>query len=166
MAQSEQGYIAEIGQKLKAAEVCISLAAELLSRPGALSSLSIVEIYRLEKRLRSARNELFPTGYFADVAWDILVDLFLADDEHRKLSIADLSARNDVPLSTLLRYLAKMEEDGLVYRTPDHHDKRRVFIKLTSAAEQKLQHVANDAQPHFPKPDPVGSSTSAVDPWR
>lgn len=136
----------DIGNKLRSAQACIGLAAELLTRPDTLASFSDIEIYKLERELRSVRGRMFPKGYFADVAWDVMVDLFVAGNERRKLSIADLVVRNKVPLSTLLRYLAVMEEDGLIYRIPDHHDKRRVFIKLTPAAEEKLKHTAGVAK--------------------
>lgn len=146
MIQNEKDDYIDIGNKLRSAQACISLAAELLSKSDTLANCTSIEIFRLERELRSVRSGIFPAGYFADVAWDVMVDLFVAGSERRKLSIADLAERNRVPLSTLLRYLAVMEEDELIYRIPDHHDKRRVFIKLTPVAEEKLKHSADAAK--------------------
>lgn len=146
MEQGLREDIADIDNKLKTAQACIGLAAEMLNSSGVFSRCSSAEVYKFEKRIRAVRNGLFATGYFADVAWEVMVDLFVANVENRKLSIADLAERNDVPLSTLLRYLARMEDDELIYRIPDHHDKRRVFIKLTIIAEDKLKHIADSAK--------------------
>ena len=146
MGQASREDISDIGSKLKTAQASIGLAAEILGRPDVFSSCSSADVYKFEKQIRAVRNGLFATGYFADVAWEVMVDLFVADTENRKLSIADLAERNDVPLSTLLRYLARMEKDELIYRIPDTHDKRRIFIKLTPVAKEKLMHVADSAK--------------------
>ena len=44
-------------------------------------------------------------------------------------------------MTTVLRYLALLEQDGIIERTPDPSDGRRVFVKLTEHGMSGLRQI-------------------------
>lgn len=82
-------------------------------------------------RLRQMRSTHFPSGYFADVMWDILLELNEAHRLGRELSVSDLGLQAGVPSTTAQRYLHMLELDGFVLRRNDNRDSRRSFVYLS-----------------------------------
>lgn len=83
------------------------------------------------RRLRAA---LFAENLFADPAWDILLELYASALEQQRHTIGSLGAAVPVPSTTMLRWLATLENEGLVERTADRLDARRIFVALTHNA--------------------------------
>jgi DNA-binding MarR family transcriptional regulator len=83
------------------------------------------------------------TRYLAEVsgepAWDMLLALFCLPARKKRLSVSGLSHAAEVPVTTGLRWLGKMESCGLVERTPDETDARRFYLSLTSKGEQLMR---------------------------
>ena len=85
-------------------------------------------------RARRLRERFFGPGLLEDPAWDILLDLFAARLEDRKVSVSSLCIAAAVPSTTGLRWIARLTEVGLLTREPDARDRRRAFVTLTDAA--------------------------------
>ncbi|MEI9928036.1 MAG: MarR family winged helix-turn-helix transcriptional regulator [Sphingomonas sp.] len=98
----------------------------------------LASIARSCLRARRARDSLFPPGLLADPAWDMLLELFVADAEGRWLSVSDACAAARVPQTTGLRWVAQLERLDLVRRRADLHDARRSYVHLTVAARRAL----------------------------
>jgi hypothetical protein len=62
--------------------------------------------------VRRERRRTFGDDLFSDPAWDILLELLAARLAQRRVALADLS--DIVPASTLARWVAALEERGLV----------------------------------------------------
>lgn len=88
---------------------------------------------------RRFRDDLFPGDLFADPAWDILIDLFVAHGEGRRVSITDACIAAAVPPTTALRWMHKLEEAGHVERRPDERDRRRFWAVLSIEAIAKVR---------------------------
>lgn len=72
--------------------------------------------------------------FFGDPAWNMLVELFIAHEERRDLTAAQVCGRTDAALQTAHRWLAIMEREGLVMAvraTSDEAD-RQIFISPAS----------------------------------
>jgi|KBSMisStandDraft_5_1062788.scaffolds.fasta_scaffold1562098_1 DNA-binding MarR family transcriptional regulator len=82
-------------------------------------------------RARSKRADLFDPRLFSDPAWDILLELFVAEADHRRLQVSAIGLAAGIPLTTTLRWLNSLSERGLIERTPDVTDARRFFIQLS-----------------------------------
>jgi DNA-binding MarR family transcriptional regulator len=80
---------------------------------------------------RRRRGALFDEQLFSDPAWDILLELYALHLEQVRASVSGLYVASSVPASTAIRWIAKLEQDGLVTRTGDQLDARRSWIKLT-----------------------------------
>jgi DNA-binding MarR family transcriptional regulator len=80
---------------------------------------------------------------FADPAWDMVIDLFAAWAEGRRISVSSVCIASGVPRSTALRWVVEMERQGLVRRWPDARDGRRTFIEITRDAAEGVERWLN-----------------------
>ncbi|WP_066798365.1 winged helix DNA-binding protein [Sphingomonas soli] len=83
-------------------------------------------------RSRRLRGQFFPADLFADPAWDMLLDLFAATLEKRRVSVSSLCIAAAVPPTTALRWIGTMHENGLFERQADPSDRRRAYIALSA----------------------------------
>lgn len=90
-------------------------------------------------RARRMRAAYLPAELFADPAWDMLLDLFAAELEHRRVSVSSLCIAAAVPGTTALRWIGSMVETKLFERYADPHDRRRAFISLSGTAREGMQ---------------------------
>jgi DNA-binding MarR family transcriptional regulator len=90
-------------------------------------------------RRRRNRERLFGDGLFFDPAWDILLELFVAQTREQRLAVSELGVATAIPQTTTLRWLAQLEKSGLITRRPDPVDARRIFVQLTSKAFDAMQ---------------------------
>ena len=82
-------------------------------------------------RIRAERRKFLPAHLFADPAWDMLLDLYLADILSQRISISSLCIASNVPASTALRWITTLQREGLVERAGDPYDHRRYFTSLS-----------------------------------
>lgn len=106
----------------------------------------------LEVKIRQARRRHLPDHYAGDPAWEILLALECAERDERRCFICDLEAASGLPPTTVLRYLAKLEEDGYVARTPSADDRRKIEITLTDTGRDVLRNLFEDALRSFERP--------------
>src|SRR4051794_18041517 len=59
-------------------------------------------------------------------------------DRHGPLTPSELAGRERVQRPTATRMLARLEEDGLVARTADLHDRRSYLVAVTPAGRELL----------------------------
>jgi DNA-binding MarR family transcriptional regulator len=76
---------------------------------------------------------------FSDPAWDILLELYIAEWEQRRLSITALSDRSGVAGTTVLRWLELFEREGLISKRCDPLDRRRVYVSLSALGIRAMQ---------------------------
>jgi hypothetical protein len=108
--------------------------------PGAWTkdeAMALVDA-RIEYRARREREYIFGEGRFADPVWDILLDLFIARSEGRKVSVSSACIAAMVPPTTALRHIANMADDGLVERTRHPKDNRCSYLSLSDTAYSKM----------------------------
>jgi hypothetical protein len=78
---------------------------------------------------RRRRSQIAGTGdLFGEPAWDILLNLFIAGCEGRRLSVAALCSDAGAPESTALRWIAVLERRGLIVR---EGEPERAFARLS-----------------------------------
>ena len=81
--------------------------------------------------VRRLRGRFLPAHLFADPSWDMLLDLYDAELAASQVSVTLLSASSNLPLTTALRRLDVLEEQGLVSRFEDPSDRRKTLVRLT-----------------------------------
>lgn len=103
--------------------------------------MTAVERAQALYELRRARALFFGSDadLFAEPAWDMLLDLFIARGRGHNLSISDTCVGAEVPPTTGLRWIGLLETRGLVERVRDSHDGRRCFLRLTPSGYETMR---------------------------
>jgi DNA-binding MarR family transcriptional regulator len=92
---------------------------------------------------RRQRELVLGKELFSDPAWDILLELYAAALGQRRVPTSELSIAAGIPLTTTLRWISKLESEGLVTRADDPLDGRRVWIALANQAVQMMSSYFN-----------------------
>ncbi len=87
------------------------------------------QLYEARRRRDAAASI---KGLFGEPGWDILLDLYIARTARTALQVSSVCAGAGVPSTTILRWIARLEREGLIIRTADQDDARRRFVSLTS----------------------------------
>jgi DNA-binding MarR family transcriptional regulator len=123
------------------------LKRHVLTRSGVPAFGSPASHVRAILRARRAREELIGADLFADPAWDMLLDLYAADLEQRKVSTSELCIAAAVPATTALRWIEKLVQMNMVTREDDHLDGRRTWVALSRAARLKMESYFHSMAP-------------------
>lgn len=82
---------------------------------------------------RRRRTKIFKSeDLFGEPAWDIMLDLFIATKERRRVSVTSACIGSAVPSTTALRWISILEKQGFLVREADPGDARRVYVKLSA----------------------------------
>jgi DNA-binding MarR family transcriptional regulator len=86
------------------------------------------------RQIRSARDlrhEWFDRNIFGEPAWEMLLTLYIIDDEERRLSTRRIAKLANLSLTTTLRWLDYLEEQLLISRRRNPFDQRVVDTELS-----------------------------------
>jgi DNA-binding MarR family transcriptional regulator len=100
-----------------------------------------------ERRLR-ARH--FAGNLFAEPMWDMLLDLYIADCERRRITVKSVCIGADVPTTTALRHLSWLHEQGLVERLSHPRDARSTYVRLSAQAISAMENYLSDLAARHP----------------
>lgn len=110
----------------------------------AKSQFADVLAIRSAIQARSSRKRHFTSDLFADPAWDMLLELYAAALTQRKLTVSRLGGRSGVPMTTALRWMGTLEKRGLIERSHDRLDGRRVFLTLSQKGQDAMSAYFDD----------------------
>lgn len=126
----------EIGTSASADILDIGIPMESRETPKTATSQDHpvwVELARQTYEDRRRRTKIFQSeDLFGEPAWDILLDLFIAAKERRRVSVTSACIGSAVPSTTALRWITILEKNGLLVREADPGDARRVYVKLSA----------------------------------
>lgn len=132
----EQWLVAKLISAIAQNHATGSAAAGAL---GGVSSRAVVDAARKHLHDRRLRASLFPADLFAEPAWDILLDLFIAEHEHKQIAVKSACIAAGVPMTTALRWITKLEKRGLIERRRSPFDARSSHVALTPAAKDAMR---------------------------
>lgn len=89
--------------------------------------------------LRKAAKTCFGPPLPSEAAWNVLLALYTAETSRKELHIASISRLADVPRTTALRALLKLQEGGFVMLAADLRDKRAVRVSMTDEGMEAMQ---------------------------
>ncbi|MEL7197039.1 MAG: MarR family transcriptional regulator [Pseudomonadota bacterium] len=93
------------------------------------------ELARKAYTTRRQRTGIFGTfEIFGEPAWDILLDLYIADFDNKQVSVSSACIGSASPPTTGLRWLGVLSDHGFVKREHDSNDQRRILVRLTDRA--------------------------------
>lgn len=112
--------------------------------------LPTFQLREAELKLRRNRDRHFPEGYFSGSIWDILLELDCAERCGRKYAISDVGIGSKIPLTTALRYVVTLENDGMIVRELDPNDRRRAYVTLTAKSRAAIDQCFNETLSQMP----------------
>jgi DNA-binding MarR family transcriptional regulator len=138
--KSDFMFVDSAGESLKRRAEIIRQVRQLLDR---LQDIDSIASYTLDassesslravaKRIleaRSKRSQDLPKTGLGEPCWDMLLALYAASEPISSKSVCFSAG---VPYTTAWRWLGFLEQEGLVRKSSDHNDGRRVMICLTT----------------------------------
>ena len=109
-----------------------------LTAPPADEETVLLDTARQVYDMRRSRERIFGPGLFADPSWDVLLDLYIAKREGRKVTISSACIAASAPTTTATRHISHLVQAGLVMRIPHPVDARSSYLQLSAAGERKL----------------------------
>ena len=131
-AEDRSAVVADIGRRLGRA------------RADAVRSKPIVAAARRIHKARLRANSRFGHRMISDPRFEMLLGLFITHEEGRPVSVGDACLFADVPQTTALRHLEKLDAMGLLTRVPDGRDRRRSLVEPTSEALSRMSALMED----------------------
>lgn len=98
---------------------------------GAAATAAMLDAARRERSARRERQRLFGAILLSEPSWDMLIDLFIAGEEGRQMSLRGLCRDSSMAESVALRCIAHLVEERLVARQSQPDGDRNSLLALT-----------------------------------
>lgn len=109
-----------------------------------------MSIYRARRR----RSKFFEASLFAEPAWDMLLDLFVASVRGRQVSVSGLCRAADVSEETGLRWIELLESQGLVRRRSVSEDGHLRLVEMSDDGFEAMCKYVLEGVTKFEMPVP------------
>lgn len=119
-------------------------------------------LLRLARELRRESHALGVTGGQVSLLFQI--------QQHRGIGVRDLAALERISPASMSGHVDRLERAGLIRRTPDPNDRRRLSLSVTPEAERVLRSVKSRrtawlaARLEHLSPDELATLDAAVEP--
>ncbi|MPT24907.1 MAG: response regulator [Starkeya sp.] len=130
VAQAVRRAFSLVEDSLRQANGPAPVAEKPVARPNYLKTLVAA---------RADRDAIFQSDLFSDPAWDMLLDLAVAEASGRPISVTSLCIASGAPTTTALRRIDELRDAGLIERRPDPADRRRIIVELTESGRQRME---------------------------
>jgi DNA-binding MarR family transcriptional regulator len=84
------------------------------------------------------RSQYLPGAIFGDPQWLMTLELFIAREERREVSVSSLCFVSGVPATTALRHIRSLEDKGIFERGSHPKDRRISHVRLSEAARAQV----------------------------
>ncbi len=127
-------------------------AANILADEAHLHGLAETarRIYDFRRRRDVRARAIAGDGLFGEPAWDLLLDLFIQSSCGRPVTVSNACVGAAVPATTALRYIAAMEDKGLVERQPNPEDRRSNLLRLTAVGHDMIVDMLRQSDDELP----------------
>ncbi len=103
-------------------------------RAAALVPLARVLVAQIHER-----RCYWPLVPLSDPHWLMMLELFIAAEEQRLVSVSSLCMAAGVPSTTALRYVRALEDQDVFERTVHPKDRRICHIRLSADARRQME---------------------------
>ncbi|HEY9090341.1 helix-turn-helix domain-containing protein [Parasphingorhabdus sp.] len=102
-------------------------------------------IRRAEKLLKWGRFKAetldFGSGLFADSCWNMCLDTYICDLKGKKVTVSSIAHGSGIPMTTAMRYLNVMTEEGMLQKSPNPSDNRMIFLSISASCKAKISAI-------------------------
>jgi len=104
---------------------------------------------RRARTLRNLRRELLGVANYSGPGWEILLHLYDSHLHQLRDTVGNIADGTDIPTTTALRWITRLEADGLLITKDDPLDARRKFVELTGRAVDVMTRYFVGATTHL-----------------
>lgn len=126
-----------------------ALLTDVLSKLDNLHKVEPASPLALARKIHRSRmraHEIIGPAIVRDPKWEMLLELFVAHHEHRRVSVSALCHAANAPATTSLRHMETLERLGFFHRIDDPMDARRSWIEPTAKALDGVGALLRDMQ--------------------
>ena len=105
------------------------IRSDAFRRPRSLAGVARTLVDQLNRR-----SQYLPGAIFDDPQWLMTLELFIAGEERREVSVSSLCLAAGVPATTALRHIRFLEARGIFKRTSHPRDRRISHVRLSETA--------------------------------
>ncbi len=102
-------------------------------------------IRRAEKLLKWSRLKAdtlnLGAGLFADSCWNMCLDTYICDLKGEKITVSSIAHSSGIPMTTAMRYINVMAEQGLLGKSQNPSDHRMIFISTSATCKAKISTI-------------------------
>ena len=116
----------------------VPLRSELVRTDAFRRPRVLPDIARMLVEQINRRGQYLPDAVFQDPQWLMTLELFVAREEGRELSVSSLCLVSGVPATTALRHIRTLEAKGIFERISHPKDRRISHVRLSEAARVQV----------------------------
>ena len=109
-----------------------------------LQNLPEITLVKEIIRSRRQRDFIFGADLFGEPAWDILLEIYLAKLTETKMSFKSGCIASAVPMTTALRWIRRLQDEGWINRVADATDPRRSWLTLTEQGSNAMREYSEN----------------------
>ena len=84
-------------------------------------------------------------GLFADSCWNMCLDIYICGLKEERVTVSGIAHSSGIPMTTAMRYINVMAEQGLIKKTQNPADNRMTFVSLSTDCMNKIKSLLSDA---------------------
>lgn len=108
------------------------------ARPLYPTTIPLWMVARIMAAQLNRRKAHFPEATFEDPQWMMMLELFIASEEGRNVSISSLCFASGVPSTTALRHIRTLVAKGVFERVSHPRDRRICHVRLAREAKNQM----------------------------
>lgn len=149
-----KGIISEIEANTARVQTLARRLTEISMTPDDDLKAGFATWVAAEYARRRKREAFFPADVLlGEPGWDLLLDLAIQRCNSKHISITSACIAARVPNTTALRWIAILEQQGLVERSMDAIDRRRTLVAISDLGfNQLLDYYKSLSRPQFRVP--------------
>lgn len=95
---------------------------------------------RLKSKTLDAGN-----GLFADSCWNMCLDIYICGLKDERVTVSAIAHSSGIPMTTAMRYINVMVEQGLIEKTPNPADNRMIFVSASLDCMNKIEKLLSSS---------------------
>jgi predicted transcriptional regulator len=84
-------------------------------------------------------------GLFADSCWIMCLDIYICGLKNERVTVSAIAHSSGIPMTTAMRYINVMAEQGLIEKTPNPADNRMIFVSASLDCRKKIENLLSSA---------------------
>lgn len=105
----------------------------------AISRENLIAVAKFSHLVRQHRCDHFSPAMFGEPAWDVLLALYLAENNGTVPTVSSLAKAARIPLTTAIRWIDYLEEKRLIERQRSSDDGRASTVILSADGRARIE---------------------------